>query len=159
MTNLCGTCTACCKVFAIADLDKPAGKWCGHCFVGQGCSIYQDRPTVCVEFKCLWLESQSRADAHEHLPLAMRPDKSKCVISPSTNPNVMSVITANGSPDAWRRTDIRRLLIGLVKHGMSVVIGPAASTRKTMLDMNGERVVTMTPPDKDGMQWSEEDQR
>ena len=118
MTNHCGTCTACCRVFAIPELAKPAGKWCGHCDIGKGCKIHEARPKTCVDYQCLWLMSQYRDDPRQRLALELRPDRSKVVISPSTNPNVM----APGAPDAWKRPAMHKLLKTFVDAGMAVAI-------------------------------------
>jgi hypothetical protein len=158
MAGTCGTCVACCKVFAIAELAKPVGQWCKHCSIGKGCRIYEKRPEPCVTFKCLWLESQTT-----EFPFAadLRPDKCKVVISPTTNPKVLTAITMTGSPDAWRREPVARILKLLVRGGHAVAIGPAGSTRKTMLeqDANGVLVISearLTAADANGMQWSVE---
>ena len=88
--NNCGTCTACCRIFEIPELAKPAGKWCEHCEIGRGCTIYNERPAVCQEFECLWLLSQQRDDPREHLAPELRPDRCKVVFSPSTNDRIMA---------------------------------------------------------------------
>lgn len=59
----CGTCTACCVLPRI-PLDEepgffPQGKRgytpCQHlCSLGEGCSIYNERPGLCRDYKCLW---------------------------------------------------------------------------------------------------------
>jgi hypothetical protein len=55
----CGTCSLCCKFYSVPELDKPSNVWCRHCRPGKGgCSIYQERPPVCVSFICLWLRGQ-----------------------------------------------------------------------------------------------------
>ena len=159
MAGTCGTCTACCKVFAIAELAKPIGEWCKHCAIGQGCKIYASRPAPCVDFKCLWLQSQEKESPFEPLPLEMRPDKCKVVISPTTNPQVICAITMNGSSDAWRKLPVRPVLRALVKAGFAVVCGSAGSTRRTLLEMNKDNVYVvseakLTAPDENGMQWS-----
>ena len=42
----CGNCSLCCKLLAIAELNKPIDTWCPHARPGRGgCSIYPDRPT------------------------------------------------------------------------------------------------------------------
>jgi hypothetical protein len=153
MAGDCGSCTACCRVYAIPQLDppKPAGKWCTHCDIGKGCKVYDNRPTLCVDFQCLWLMSQSK-DAP--LPAELRPDRCKVVFSPTTDPDIMSGITMPGAPDAWRRGQVRGLIGNMVKTGFRVVVGPPASTTKIMLDRKGEREVQMTEPDENGMQWS-----
>lgn len=151
MAGDCGTCTACCKVFAIPEIEKPAGDWCKHCAVGSGCKIYEARPPMCRQFECLWLLTQKQPNP---MGPALRPDRSKVVISPTTNDNVMSVITMPGSPFAWKKPGIRLLIDMMVADGMSVAIGPPMSTRKTLIGQFGEKEVRMTDPDENGMQWS-----
>lgn len=57
MINRCGQCTACCNIFNITELKKPSGVDCIHLDKkGNCCSIYKSRPSVCVKFKCLWLD-------------------------------------------------------------------------------------------------------
>src|SRR4051794_7261750 len=51
----CGECVACCKVFHVPQLDKPADVLCRHAAgVGGGCSIYATRPDACRAYFCLW---------------------------------------------------------------------------------------------------------
>jgi hypothetical protein len=150
----CGSCTACCRVYAIPSLDKPAGKWCDHCAIGTGCKIYETRPELCIDFKCLWLQSRSREDRREHLPDELRPDRCKVVFSPTTNEEIMSAMVMPGQPDAFRKGAARRLIETMVKGGMRVVAGLPQATTKVMIDENGEREVEMTEPDENGMQWS-----
>lgn len=156
MAGDCGSCTACCRVYAIPTLNKPAGPWCQHCAIGEGCKIYDERPELCADFKCLWLQSRSREDRREHLPDELRPDRCKVVFSPTTNPDIMSAITMPGAPLAWRREPVREVIGKMIASGMRVVVGPPASTSKVMIDKRGERDVEMTEPDENGMQWSVE---
>lgn len=62
----CGTCNACCKALHIIELNKPAGIACQHLSPTKGCGSYNDRPSVCHEYECLWLRgsvpSQHRPD-------------------------------------------------------------------------------------------------
>ena len=51
----CGSCTLCCKVLAITELQKPRGTWCPDCSPGKGCNIYETRPAECRSFMCGWL--------------------------------------------------------------------------------------------------------
>ena len=153
MTNHCGTCTACCKVFEIPVLDKRAGDWCEHCDIGKGCKIYDNRPAMCREFECLWLLSQRRS-ASERMPLELRPDKSKVVISPTTNDNVMAFTTMPGAPTAHHREDVLAIIRRLTDGGMAVVVGQPRATRRTLYDSNGSHEVRLTEPDEDGMQFN-----
>ena len=155
MAGACGTCTACCRVFAIPSINKPAGKWCEHCDIGVGCKVYDNRPELCVDFACVWLQSHQRAKGDElGMPIEMRPDKCRVVFSPTTKDGLMSATTMPGSPDAWRKGEARRIIDMMLKAGLRVVVGLPASTTKIMLTLNSEREVQLTEPDENGMQWS-----
>jgi hypothetical protein len=79
MANECGTCTLCCKLVEVEDLQKPAGRWCGFCSSGQiypahkGCQIHDQpqQPAACKRFRCLWLAGD--------WPVDLRPDRSGVV--------------------------------------------------------------------------------
>lgn len=51
----CGDCGLCCKLMGVAELDKPAGKWCAHFRRARGCDAYDVRPASCRAFNCTWL--------------------------------------------------------------------------------------------------------
>jgi len=155
--NHCGTCNACCKVFEIPELTKPAGDWCKHCDVGVGCTIYDARPEICRSFECFWLISQSREDPRERLAPDLRPDKSKVVLSPTTNENVIAATTMPGSPLAYQRADVMLLIKTLSSGGMAVVCGPPRATRRVLFDKDGSHEVRLTEPDPEtGMQYNVE---
>jgi hypothetical protein len=154
MAGSCGSCTACCRVFAIPALNKRAGDWCQHCDVGVGCKIYEARPPTCVDFACLWLQSQERADPRERLPPELRPDRSKVVLCMTTNPAIVGATTMPGAPDAWKRPAMHMLLSAWVARGMGIAIGPPNAKHQLKWTKQGIRQVEMTPPDQDGMQWS-----
>jgi hypothetical protein len=152
--NACGSCTACCRVFAIPELKKPAGKWCEHCAVGVGCKVYDARPERCVEFACLWLQSQDNP-AHALSP-ELRPDRCKVVFSPTTNEHILSAITMPGAPDAHRRKLVRELIERLVENGAAVAVGPPGARNVTMFTKAGEHPARLSAPDANGMQWRED---
>lgn len=161
MAGECGTCTACCRVFAIPPLNKPAGTWCQHCTIGKGCNIYDERPPACIDFECLWLQSQAQKGAAKLGP-ELRPDKCRIVISPTTNPNVLSFIPMPGYELAWRKKGpVRDLLVKLVNAGIRCAIGQPRARQCIEFSRDPdtgklvEKEVRMTAPDKDGMQWSE----
>ena len=64
----CGSCTACCSVLAIVELQKPPRRACDH-LCRSGCGVYADRPVSCREFHCLWLRGAIDGDE------ALRPDQ------------------------------------------------------------------------------------
>ena len=54
----CGSCTACCEVMIVPELNKPAHKMCQY--ADGGCTMYQDRPPTCKDWNCLWLRGEFR---------------------------------------------------------------------------------------------------
>ena len=70
----CGTCTLCCKLFPVPELNKPAGKWCPHIAQGAGCGIHETRPLHCREFFCLWMTDPT-------MPDEWKPERSKIVLT------------------------------------------------------------------------------
>jgi Fe-S-cluster containining protein len=60
----CGECSLCCKLPPIdtPELQKQANTWCPHCRPGKGgCSDYETRPTLCRNYRCLWLKDTTWA--------------------------------------------------------------------------------------------------
>ena len=92
----CGTCTMCCKVYRIDDLEKPAGKWCVHCAIGSGCKIYDSRPQQCRAFDCVWVQS-------EDLPASWKPELSKIVFSVWPSTGFIYGQVDPKSPFAWQK--------------------------------------------------------
>lgn len=50
----CGSCSLCCILPDIDELEKPANVVCRHCVPGGGCQSYAVRPQTCRDFLCLW---------------------------------------------------------------------------------------------------------
>lgn len=72
----CGECTLCCQGWLIADVyghRLMPGSPC-H-FMGNSCAIYNDRPNVCRDFRCVWLE-----DSNFSIPEWMKPSLSNVII-------------------------------------------------------------------------------
>ena len=92
----CGTCTMCCKVYQIAALDKPEGRWCPHCAIGRGCRIYDERPEQCRDFHCIWLQDES-------MPQEWKPEICKMVLSIYPSTGFIYVQVDPGTPFAWRK--------------------------------------------------------
>lgn len=119
----CGECTLCCKLLAIPEIQKAAGKWCAVCNIGKACTVYENRPRACRDFECLWLQGVGTDD--------MRPDKSKVVMSlapmsavPSRRgqPGQIPVLHVDpGRPDAHRNPAFAELFSNfdevIVAHG------------------------------------------
>lgn len=150
-TNLCGSCTMCCRPYAVADV-KPANQWCQHCAIGKGCKIYDARPPACVTFECLWLQSQGKPAQMEP---ELRPDRCKVLFAPSTNERVMTAIVPAHQPDLWKKPTVMKIIRWLNRAGIGVAIGTPSAETQLVIEPDGrQHTVRMTPPDKDGMQWS-----
>jgi len=116
-TNLCGTCSLCCKVKGIAELNKPMYTWCGHCEKGKGCRVHDTSamPPSCAEYNCLWYSTQSFEDPNRRLPLQFRPDHTKVVVDVPGNLDYKAAIfwIDPSSPGAMRSEENRFLVQAL----------------------------------------------
>jgi hypothetical protein len=92
----CGSCTLCCKLFPVPDLEKPAGKWCRHIAQGRGCGIHESRPPVCRAFNCQWLYNAE-------LGPEWKPEACKFVMSIYPGSNSLVVTGDPGFPRNWAR--------------------------------------------------------
>jgi len=91
----CGSCTLCCKVLTIEELQKPAGVYCSHCSIGAGCGVYPERPDSCRTFLCAWLYSPSMGPE-------LKPEVSHVVIWEWRAGRVVLADCDLDHPDAWR---------------------------------------------------------
>jgi hypothetical protein len=75
MKRACGDCTACCQGWLTADIHGKymySGAPC-HYKGDKGCTIYKNRPQLCVDFKCAWLTDPE-------VPEWMKPSLSKVIM-------------------------------------------------------------------------------
>lgn len=132
MVRECGTCTLCCKVMGIQEIEKPMGAWCTHCLPGKGCAIYANRPTECRTFSCDWLKAEA-------LGPEWKPEKCKIVLVSRYNRIVAYVDAA--FPSAWRKSPYIERLMALMqvslKEGKLVYV--AIGDRHTLLLPDGPR--------------------
>src|SRR5262245_56782665 len=92
----CGTCSLCCKVLFVADLNKPENVWCRHASPpGCGCAIYATRPEGCKGFICNWLTDSTLGED-------WKPERSKIVLSPSLGGRGLRVSVDPDAKDIWR---------------------------------------------------------
>jgi hypothetical protein len=106
----CGTCTMCCKIMGIKEIEKPSGQWCPHCLPGKGCGIYQDRPTECRTFMCDWLQAEA-------LGPEWKPEKSKIVLVSRYGRMVAYVDPS--TPTAWKKSPYLERLMTLMRLGLA----------------------------------------
>lgn len=88
----CGECTACCTLLAVDMMPvlatpKPERTKCTY-VCKAGCSIYENKPTSCTVFICMWLATQL---FDGEMPDKWRPDRVGAVI----DVNELGVMTAH----------------------------------------------------------------
>ena len=90
----CGSCTLCCKLLGIKEIDKKEWTWCKHCNPGRGCGIYDSRPPSCQKFYCGYRQSIDISEewfpARSHMVLRAQGIGIVCYVDP-------------GYPDAWKQ--------------------------------------------------------
>ena len=112
----CGTCSLCCKLAYIPELNKSIDSWCRHARPGAGgCSIYPDRPTSCRNFTCGWLVG-ARELGDEWFSA-----RCKMIVSPrepryNLAERGMLVTVDPAYPNAWRRKPYYVQLLGWAQH-------------------------------------------
>jgi hypothetical protein len=100
----CGSCSLCCKLLRIEELDKPAGRWCSHCEAAlAGCKIYDSRPGSCRSFHCTWLIDPKLGDD-------WRPTTANMVLYYDPPAKRLAVHVDPEFPSAWRSEPYYRQL-------------------------------------------------
>lgn len=125
----CGSCTLCCKVLRIAELEKAHGVWCKHARPGKGCAIYDTRPRECRTFHCGYLASPELSEE-------WHPARSKIVLIAEAAGGVTAVVDA-GRPDAWRQPPFYQQLKAWARDGV-------AAQRPVMVRI-GARTIAVLP--------------
>ncbi len=92
----CGTCTLCCKVIGVAELNKQPGTWCTHCMRGKGCGIYPQRPVSCRTFFCLWMTGSA-------LGPEWKPERAKFALVLTEQGRCLTAFVDPGFPSAWQK--------------------------------------------------------
>jgi Fe-S-cluster containining protein len=129
----CGSCSLCCKVIAVAELQKPAGQWCIHSARERGCNIHDVRPPSCRAFFCAWL-------IDPNLGPEWKPEISRFVLTQEPKSQALVVMADPGMPLAWKRepyySALRRLSESLFR-----------LDRKVLVNQKGQ--ISVVLPDRD----------
>jgi len=116
----CGSCSLCCKLIAVLELNKPEGVWCSHCEPGKGrCLIYNSRPASCQGFHCGWLQS-------DEFGPEWRPTTSKMVIAAEGDGNRITLYVDPSFPTNWRKepyySHLANLAVQLAQQKMQLLV-------------------------------------
>lgn len=118
----CGSCDLCCRVIGVSDggIEKPAGVPCEHlCNAACGaCSIYENRPSACQLYRCMWLDGD--------LPLEAKPEHSGVVgeiahVDPAGGIPGFRLITVCGRSSSELHVAIKRWFDPMLNDGTIVV--------------------------------------
>lgn len=118
--NACGSCTMCCKVMAITELEKPRDQWCKHVDKGVGCTIYETRPESCRGFECVWLQSQAKPGYE--WDASLRPDRCHVVVDIANDQKTLVAHVDPGYPNAAAEGSAAKMLARAQAGGLGVVI-------------------------------------
>lgn len=131
----CGTCTLCCKLLRIAELDKPKGEWCEHCAVGKGCRAYATRPRSCRGFFCSYLTQAALDDR-------WLPARAKLLVYPGGDGSWLNVVVDPARPDAWRQEPYYTEIKGWARNGVAMGI-------RVVVEAGGRIIAVLPEEDMD----------
>ena len=152
--NLCGSCSLCCKVKSIKELNKPMYSWCGHCDKSKGCRIYDAKPASCTEYSCLWYQTQAFEDPARRLPARFRPDHTKVVVDvPPNLENPAAIFWVDPSYPAAIQSEDNQALIRMLATEYSVI--EARGNKRKLLVVREEvaRQMVADGCDMSQMEW------
>ena len=116
----CGSCSQCCRLLDIEEIQKPSGKWCQHCRPGKNaCQIYETRPSDCADFLCLWRQ-------HPELGPEWFPHRSKIVVVSEDGGNRIALHVDPSFPLRWREEPyfgtIKKWAVDAVERRRQVIV-------------------------------------
>jgi hypothetical protein len=123
--NHCGTCNLCCKLMRVDEVDTPRGKWCQYAKPGKGCGIYENRPTACREYECLWLQAQKKGD-EKFFPADLKPNRSRVVIDFTTDGKHPLLHVDPDFPHAIDSIPVRAFIKRNIERGIDVYVWTGA---------------------------------
>jgi len=138
----CGTCSLCCKLLGILELEKPQGQWCPHCKPGkERCTIYETRPDTCRTFNCAWLVNESVDDR-------WYPEKCKMVINMNVDSEIhlLQIYVDPSNRMGWTKEPYYSQIKSLAKNGIDGINGEFYRTEVRLI--SPKKVYTILP-DKD----------
>lgn len=93
----CGSCSLCCKVFPVPEVDSARSVMCRHCIPGKGCGVHASRPAICRNFFCNWLLLDT-------LGPEWQPEQAKMVLQTIAFPDALGLVVHVDPdfPDHWR---------------------------------------------------------
>jgi hypothetical protein len=157
--NLCGSCTLCCKVKSISELNKPMYTWCSHCDRGKGCRIYDtpEKPPSCTTYDCLWYATQAFEDPARRLPQNFRPDRTKVVVdTPGGLGYKAAIFWIDPSYPTAMQSPENRFLVSALAQEYAVIEAIRGKRRLLALDDTNRRNMIAGGHDVNVREWDVE---
>ena len=98
----CGSCTLCCTVMGVPELNKRPWDPCPHAAAGDGCAIYAQRPAGCRTFVCGWLLDPNMGPQ-------LKPENCHIVFYQRNEQHIMAACDP-AYPGAWREPTVKAFL-------------------------------------------------
>jgi hypothetical protein len=104
----------------VPELSKSHHIWCENCNRNNGCKIYEERPSSCQRFKCIWYSY----DLDENL----RPDHCGVVFEELKGYNIYIASVNPECPEAWQEKGVMDFILQCLSKGIAIVIGTKNSS-------------------------------
>ena len=124
----CDKCSLCCKILPIQEIKKPENILCINC--NEGCSIYNNRPSSCKDFKCEWLIDNS-------MSTDLKPNNCD-IIFEKISDKILIGNTDIKNIDAWKKDNVKKYIKSLNDEGVSVVISSFSNSPKIFFLAKGD---------------------
>ena len=116
----CGSCSACCYVIGVHELEKGTYETCAH-LCEAGCGIYAERPGSCQTFECQWLRGALEVDGA--IDTEMRPDACGVIFDYQPETAFGEVFTAwEVEPGASASGHARSIIKGLEESFLVIIM-------------------------------------
>jgi Fe-S-cluster containining protein len=116
----CGSCSACCTVLGVHEIEKGTYEACQH-LSEAGCGIYADRPGSCRTFECQWLRGMLEVDGT--IDTDLRPDSCGVIFEYQPGTAFGEVFKAwEVEPGASARGQARKIIRGLEEASLVIIM-------------------------------------
>ncbi len=124
----CNGCTECCFTLPVPDVNKRPGEQCAYCDVGEGCSIWENRPPDCRVLRCAYYQAPKAS-------IDLRPDKCHVIFE-----RIGEIMLGTMHPDhnnAYKSPIMKDQKENFLKQGFSVVFNSYTMNNPIIFPANG----------------------
>lgn len=120
----------CCKLLAIAEIEKPQQAWCPDCSIGTGCKIYNQRPEPCRQFYCQYRKDPGLGEE-------WAPRKSKIIVDFEPDNDRLAIHVDESRRSGWRSSPYYERIMQWVRS--------LAADGKHVLVWEGKNAIVVLP--------------